>query len=113
MLKTVLTAAAISTLAVAAHAADFRTDKVEAYVSTRGVNFNDPAQVRTVHEELTRTALRVCDSRMERQLDIAAADRACAKAALDRAIAQVGQPMLTAFHQGQPIEAPKTLLAQR
>jgi UrcA family protein len=113
MLKTVLTAAAISTLAVAAHAADLRTAKVEAVISTRGVDFNDPAQVKDVHAALVRTAQQVCDSRVDRQLDFAAADRACAKAALDRAIAQVGQPMLTAFHQGQPIQAPKTLLAQR
>jgi UrcA family protein len=105
--------AAISVAGVSAHAADLRSAKVEAAVSTRGVDFGDAAQVRAMHQQLARVAVRVCDSGMARQLDFTAADRACAQAALDRAVAQVGEPMLTAYHKGQPIQSAKTLLAQR
>lgn len=112
MIKVVLMAAALSVTSVAAHAADVRDVQMRTVVPTRGVDFRDPAQIRSLHEQLVRQAAAVCDSGQPRSLAITSSDQACAKAALDRAVAAARQPMLTAYHQGAPIDA-NTRLAQR
>ena len=113
MLKIVLLTAALSAAQTIAFAADFRDTATEAFVSTRGVNFGEPNDVRALHMQLERKAARICDSGEPRMLAVASSDRACAKQALDRAVAKLNQPLLTAFHEGRPIAAPNAQLAQR
>jgi UrcA family protein len=110
MLKIVLLAAALTAAQTSAYAFEIRDTKVEIFVSTRGVNFGAPSEVVTLHRELERKATLACDSGAPRMLAVASSDQTCAKQALDRAVAKIGQPMLTAVHQGRPVNAQ---LAQR
>lgn len=113
MLKIVLLTAALSVAQTAAFAADFRDTSTEAFVSTRGVNFGAPDEVRALHVQLERKAARICDSGEPRMLAIAMSDSACAKQAVDRAVAKLNQPLLTAVHEGRPVTAANAQLAQR
>jgi UrcA family protein len=110
MLKIVLLAAALSGVQATAYAAESRDMPVEISVSTKGVNFGRPAEVRDLHVKLARAAVRACDSGEARQMAVIASDQACAKAALDQAIARIDQPVLTAYHRGEPVN---TKFAQR
>ncbi|MDB5476724.1 MAG: hypothetical protein JWP49_2235 [Phenylobacterium sp.] len=113
MLKIVLLAAALTSAQTSAHAFEMRDTKVEIFVPTRGVNFSAPNEVRSLHRELERKATLACDSGAPRMLAVASSDQACAKQALDVAVAKISQPMLTAFHQGRAIAAPNAQLALR
>ena len=115
-MKFLLLAAGLSAAAVTAQAAPLsylRTEPTEARAPIGGVNFDDPAQVRALHRLLARTAGQVCDSNLGRDLAAIAADRACAREALDRVVARIDRSLLTEIHQGRPIAAPGTRLAGR
>jgi UrcA family protein len=109
MLKIVLLAAALSGVQATAYAAQ-RDTPVEISISTKGVDFGRPAEVRELHAKLARAAVRACDSGETRMLAVVVSDQACVKAALDQAITKVNQPLLTAYHRGEPANAK---LAQR
>ena len=115
MLKLPLLVTAFTvTMGVTAYAAaPPRTEDVVAKVSYAGVDFADPAQVKSFHGRLAHVAADVCDSGRPREIKIVASDRACAKASLNRAVAELDRPMLTAFHTGAPMTAPDRQLARR
>jgi UrcA family protein len=71
----------------------------EAIVRTDGVDFTDQRLVQAFYRRLELKAAQVCDSSAPRQLDIAAADRACARVVLDRAVSDLGRPALSALHR--------------
>ncbi|HVZ29398.1 MAG TPA: UrcA family protein [Asticcacaulis sp.] len=84
----------------AALAGDWRTDPerqpVEEQVSTRNVDFNDPAQVKIVYRKLQYAAERVCHSD-RREPGVAEGDAACARDVLAQTVAEIGQPQLTRY----------------
>lgn len=98
-------------LVSSAHA---QSDRVptEVKVSLAGVDFSQPASTEAFYGRLRMAARRACDSNMGRDLAAKLEDQACATAALNRAVAQIGKPTLLALHAartGQP--APAAMLA--
>ena len=83
-------------------------------VSTAGVDFSQPASVEAFYGRLHRAAAQACDSHMGRDLAAWAEDRACARKALNRAVAEIARPTLLALHAqrtGQPLTPPAQLAA--
>ncbi len=111
-LSLLVTAIAVTTGVTAQAAQPPRTEEVVAKVSYAGVDFADPAQVKAFHNRLAHVAADVCDSGA-RELKIIVSDNACAKASLNRAVAELDRPMLTAFHTGAPMTEPDRKLARR
>jgi UrcA family protein len=102
-----------SALFSAAQAQDNR-EPTQVRVSTAGVDFSQPASVEAFYGRLHRAAVAACDSHMGRDLAAWAEDRACAKQALNRAVAEIDRPTLLALHAertGQPLTAPAQLAA--
>ena len=89
-----------------------RAELTEARIGTRGFDFSNAKDVSAVHRMLWRTAKSVCDSHIERQFAATMSDSRCAEESLDRAVALVNQPMLTAYHTGRSIQSDGTRLAQ-
>lgn len=112
MFKTV---ALISIIALANSAPAFaqanRGEITSATVAARGLDFANPRDVRELHALLRRAAQSVCDSHMPRQLSAEISDQRCARQSLDRAVADLGQPMLRAYHAGQPVVSQTRRLA--
>lgn len=106
-------------VAVAASAAaaqpDHIIDRIETavFVSDAGVDFSNPASTATFYGTLRRAADKACESGMDgRNVTIAAEDSRCAALSLDRAVQQLGKPLLVAMHSkktGRPM--PVTVLA--
>jgi len=116
VLKTLILAAAVTASALAAQAdplAGYREPTAAIAVSTRGVDLAKPAEVKAFHELLRLKAAHACDSRQPRSLAVIASDRACAREALDRAVAETAAPLLTAYHQGSPIGSTPGRFARR
>jgi UrcA family protein len=113
MFKVVLLAAALSGVQATAYAADFRSMPVEISVSAKGVDFGRPTDVREMHAKLARAAVQACDSGETGILSMVFSDRACAKSALNQAVVNANQPLLTAYHRGEPVNSITTKLAQR
>jgi UrcA family protein len=65
-------------------------------ISTRGVDFNDAAQVKSFYAKLWRSAYSVCDSNSANPV-IAQADLACIHRAMAQAVQTVNAPRLTAM----------------
>jgi UrcA family protein len=65
-------------------------------------DFRSPEAVRALHEHLARVAAQICDSEVA-GLQARAADRACARQALDQAVRQIDRPVLTALHGGRDL----------
>jgi UrcA family protein len=65
-------------------------------VSTRGVNFNDAAQVSHFYTQLWRTAYSVCDSNSANPV-IGQADLSCVHRAMAQAVKSIDAPRLTAM----------------
>ena len=104
---------AVSVVAAASTAAA-HPDRVstEVFVSDAGVNFSDPAATAAFYASLERASVEACDSGMGRNLTIAAADRACAAQALDRAVRETARSSLAALHETKTgRSAPATVLA--
>ena len=104
---------AVSVAALASTAAA-QPDRVstQVFVSDAGVNFSDPAATATFYAALERASAKACESGMSRNLTIAAADRACAAEALDRAVRQTARSSLAALHETKTgRSAPATVLA--
>jgi UrcA family protein len=78
---------------------------------TQVVDFHDAGQVQALHLRLGRAARAACDSGMGRDLGAALADARCARDSLDRAVARLDQPTLTALHQGGRLPATPVRLA--
>lgn len=70
-------------------------------LSTRDVDFQSAISTRAFHRRLEAAAREVCNSG-QRELGMQAADRACAREALDKAVSDLSRPMLTAIHTGRP-----------
>jgi len=83
----------------------------EISVSTIGVDFSQPAATAAFYERLRHAARTACDSRMGRDLAAEMADSACAKAALNGAVAQIAKPTLLALHAGRTGQPRAALLA--
>lgn len=99
MLRIALLAAAVSVTFVApVSAAEYQREPTEVHVSDVGVDFANAAQVRLFHAKLARAAREACDSDMPMDSAVTAADRQCAHDSLDRAVAGVNQPQLSAYH---------------
>jgi UrcA family protein len=92
--------------------AQAQREPTKAVIETRGYDFNNANDVRTVHDMLWRAAVSVCDSHIELQLGDEMSDHKCARQSLDRAVAALHQPMLTAYHQGRSIRSDEPKLAR-
>lgn len=68
-------------------------------VPARDVNFNSRADVQQLYVRLEGAAQKVCSTDSKNKY-VAAPDRACVEAALERAVAQTNKPLLTAAYQG-------------
>ena len=117
LFKSVVLIAALATTSAAAQTADPLTASREAqigiFVSTRGINFSDPIQVGDLHRLLARKAEQVCDSANPRRLAVVASDTACARDAVDRAVAQSQEHALMGFHDAVTAAAAPVRLTQR
>ncbi|HEY2356322.1 MAG TPA: UrcA family protein [Phenylobacterium sp.] len=103
----VIAAGSAPTLAVAQ-----REQPTKTVIETRGYDFANEKDVRTVHDMLWRAAVSVCDSHIQQQLVDEMSDRKCAHDSLDRAVAALHQPLLTAYHQGHAIKSNEPKLAR-
>jgi UrcA family protein len=111
MLKSILILSLVATtLPAMALAADYRPQPSQAAVNTRGYDLANPKDVRDLHNVLRRSAKAVCDSQ-DKQLAAQASDAQCARESLDRAVAAVGQPLLSAYNAGKPITSDERVLA--
>jgi len=72
----------------------------ERAVSTRNVDFDNPAQVSALYGRLQAAARSVCDSDVDNGPLTAEADKACEAASVHDAIAQVNRPQLTQLAYG-------------
>ncbi len=72
----------------------------ETQVSLNRVDFQNPASVKAFYTRLAIAAREVCDSGITDR-GIRAEDAACRREAIDRAVSQLGRPMLTAQHQSR------------
>jgi UrcA family protein len=77
-------------------------------VSTQDVDVNSLASVQRFHAKLASIAKANCDSHIN-TAEVIAADKACARQALNDAVAHLNQPMLTAINN----TATPVLLAQQ
>lgn len=90
-------------------AMEYQREPTEIRISAAGVDFANAGQVQLFHHRLARAARLACDSNIQGDLGVAAADAKCARESLDRAVAGLNQPLLTAYHAGgqwkmQPVE---------
>jgi len=106
MFKTLFLAGALSAAAMAAqtaHAADLLLASREAptsvFVPTAGTDFADARQVQALYRTLAARARDACDSASPHRLAVVQSDAACAREALDRAVAALGKPPLTDLHE--------------
>jgi UrcA family protein len=113
MLKTAMLASLIIAATSAPALAEMqRAESTETTIGTRGFDFSNAKDVRTVHRMLWRAAKSVCDSHIDHQLAARMSDSSCAEESLDRAVAHADQPMLTAYHNGRSIKSDESRLAQ-
>lgn len=63
------------------------------------VALNDAKTIEAAYARLTVAAKRACDSGLAHDSAAKASDRACAAAALDRAVQQSNLPALVAYHE--------------
>lgn len=103
-MRTIISLAAVAALfATAANAEAIRTsdrDVVSMSVSMAGVDFSDMAQVKAFHQRLASTAVFACDSGMD-AFAARQSDAACARQALDEAVASANRPTLSVVHGGK------------
>jgi UrcA family protein len=111
MLKAALLASLVIATGSAPTLAQAQREPSKTVVEARGFDFSNPADVKTVHDMLWRAAVSVCDSRIELQLGDEMSDHKCAVQSMDRAVAGLHQPMLTAYHQGHSIKSNETKFA--
>jgi UrcA family protein len=112
MLKTAMLASLIIAATSAPALAEMqRAETTKVTIGTRGFDFSNAKDVRTVHDMLWRAAKSVCNSHIDHQLAAKMSDSRCAEESLDRAVAQMGQPMLTAYHNDRAIKADEPRLA--
>lgn len=101
-LPLILSAALISVAPVgiaAAHAADARVT-----LSTRGVDFADPAQVKAFYERVTHAARAVCNGDTMTPWGIKEGE-ACRSQFISDAVNKVNAPLLTAMSNPDPRKA--------
>jgi len=93
---------AATTCAPADTPARYTDTPVKAYhrtVSLRGLDLSSPRDVKRLHGRLYRAARAACDGQRSYPRDyITEVLRPCMKDAMDRAVAQIHSPVLTAFH---------------
>ncbi len=100
MISVAILATSLLTSAASAEAINtLGREPVTVHVSTLGVDFSSAEGVRSFHARLKSAAKDACRSD-DRTLAAVAADRACARQALDEAVRSVDRPVLTAFHSG-------------
>lgn len=84
----------------AASAADWQSDSqrqsTEEQVSTKNIDFSNPAQVKVLYRKLQYAAVRACASD-DHGPGMAEADAACARDVLAQTVAQIAQPQLTQY----------------
>jgi UrcA family protein len=95
MSKLVLAAAAALALSTPAMAQSVDRDSPTQSVSTRGVDFNDQAQVRHFYARLRDAARHVCEN--DPNHIAVAVDQSCVRANVSDAVKQVNAPKLTAM----------------
>jgi UrcA family protein len=76
-------------------------------IRTTTVNFSDinthsPAGAEALYRRLRAAARQVCDDSSARGIEVRRSVQQCRKDALDRAVAQAAQPLLTALHRKGP-----------
>jgi UrcA family protein len=76
-----------------------RTARVE--VSLKGLNLRDAAQADEAYKRLQRAAIAACASSFEFTRREVRRDRACAREALNTAVATLNRPTLTGRHEGE------------
>lgn len=84
--------------AAPAHAGALDRQPVAAEVRLDTVDFQDARSVKALYQRLERTAWSVCDSRINDRT-VRRQDAACRREAVEKAVAQLSKPMLTAMHQ--------------
>ncbi|HEY4972997.1 MAG TPA: UrcA family protein [Steroidobacteraceae bacterium] len=70
-------------------------------VSTAGVDFNDPGQVRALYGRLFTASSDVCDTSVRVGLEPVADPRACSERSLGNAVRAINQPQLTLAYLSQ------------
>ncbi len=85
-----------ASLAAGANAQDERVEQNQT-VSTKDVDFNKPADVRTLYTRLQYAAAAVCTSDGPRDPLTMDADEACKTQSVSNAVSSINQPQLTAY----------------
>jgi UrcA family protein len=99
MTKLLLAASAAIMIASPALAANvvLADDVPRQAVSTRDVDFANPAQAKHFYAKLSGAAVAVCDSNAIKSRPVQL-DRACIDQAMSQAVKTLGQPVLTAMY---------------
>lgn len=98
-------------LVSAAHAENGR-EPTQVTVSLVGVDFSQPVSTAAFYTRLHIAARKACDSNMGRNLAAKLEDGACARKALNRAVAEIGKPSLLSLHANRTGHAaPAAMLA--
>lgn len=93
-----LAAAALLAAPSQAGVIDIRTTTV----SFSDINTHSPAGAQALYRRLRAAARQVCDDSSARGVEVRGSVKQCRKDALDRAVAQAAQPLLTALHRKVP-----------
>ena len=99
MLRSILAASVIAAAAVAvgAHAQDEQT----ASVSTRGVDFNNPSDVKALYSRIRTAADVVCTRQGPADMAARKYEQACMADAVRNAVDSIDQPPLTEVARGE------------
>lgn len=108
ILAIALTVPALSTPAMAE---DTDRETVQITISTYGVNFENPREVKALFGRIQHAAREACDSDADRFMEIRNEDRQCARRAVEQAVRSLNEPHLLAMiddlqgHQGHNVLA--------
>ena len=94
MFRSILAASLIAAAAFGATGA-YAQDGNSVSVSTRDVDFNNPAAVHKLYSQIHTAADEVCDSNGVKDLATTKAEKACEDDAIDSAVSNLNQPQLT------------------
>lgn len=98
MFRSILAAAFVAAAAFGAAGAHAQDD-AGVTVSTRGVDFNNPADVHKLYGHIRTAAEQVCDDQPANDMFIAARTKACEDTAINQAVSDLNRPELTQMAQ--------------
>ncbi|BEV12696.1 UrcA family protein [Asticcacaulis sp. DW145] len=82
-------------------------------VQINDADLQSASGLKTIYAQLEKTARKACDSGVFNDRDIEESDRACAREALNNAVADLNQPALSQLHAEKTGQAPSVYADRR